>query len=90
MNLPKIRSRVLDFIQYLIFRAVCFLVNLVPFPLALELGRRVGHLLFYLLGRYRKVALENLEFAFGGEKSKAEIKEIAIESFENLGLFGSM
>lgn len=86
MKHSKVRNRTVEFIQYVIFRFVCFLINSVPLSWALKLGRFGGRKLYYFLPKYRKVALENLKFAFP-EKSEEEIKKIAIQSFENLGLF---
>ncbi len=87
MPIKKIRIRLIQFIEYLIFRLLCFALNLIPFSLALQLGRLWGRVLYCLLGRYRRVALENLRFAFGQEKNETEIKKIALQSFENLGYF---
>ena len=53
----------------------------------MSLGRFVGRLLYVFLSRYRTVALHNLHCVFGREKSEAQIRRIARESFENLGLF---
>ena len=86
-KLKKLKTRTLEWIQFFIFRVISFLINLFPFSLAMDMGRRGGRVLYYLLPRYQKVATENLRSAFGGEKSKAQIKQIALEAFENLGLF---
>ena len=74
-------------IQYVLFRILCFLLNLLPLSWALKLGQLGGRMLYYILGRYQRVALENLNEAFGKEKSVSEIQKIAIQSFENLGYF---
>ncbi|MBI4372815.1 MAG: lysophospholipid acyltransferase family protein [Candidatus Omnitrophica bacterium] len=88
MNPRKIRTRTVQFLQYLVFRVLCFFLNLLPFRFALKLGRWSGRALYRILPRYRKVALENLKYAFEGQKSEREIKQIALQSFENLGMFG--
>jgi KDO2-lipid IV(A) lauroyltransferase len=41
---------------------------------------------FHLDGERRKVALENLHVAFGGEKSEVELHAIARGTFQNLGM----
>ncbi len=87
MQLRKLIIRTIQFIQYLLFRFLCFVLNLIPFSWALKLGQLGGRVLYYLLGRYRRVALENLNEVFGKEKSASEIKKIAVQSFENLGYF---
>lgn len=86
MKLKRAKNRILEWLQYIFFRAVCFLVNLIPFFFALELGKWGGRLLYFILPKFREVAVENLRLAFPG-KTEKEIKKIAVESFENLGLF---
>ena len=49
------------------------------------LGRRFGDLAYLGLARRRRVALDNLEIAFGSEKSAAERRAIARATFRNLG-----
>lgn len=87
MQLKTLRMRTLQFIQYVCFRLVCFVLNLVPFPWAMKLGQLTGDLLYCVLHHYRSMALENLHHAFGLEKNEADIKKIATQSFENLGYF---
>ena len=87
MHRKKFGTRLIQFIQYLLFRILCLLLNLLPFSWVLKLGQLGGRMLYYILGRYRRVALENLNEAFGTEKSASEIQKIAIQSFENLGYF---
>ena len=86
MKHGKVKNRTIEYGQYLAFRLICFLINLVPLYYMLKVGRFGGRRLFHLLPKYRKVALENLKFAFP-EKSEEEIRSIAIQSFENIGLF---
>lgn len=83
----KLRNRIIQLVQYLLFRCLCFLLNLLPLSWALKLGQLGGRVLYHLLGHYRRIALENLNFVFGTEKSQTEIKKIAVQSFENLGYF---
>ena len=83
----KLRNGIIQLIQYILFRCLCFLLNLFPFSWALKLGKLGGRALYYLLGYYRRIALENLNFVFGTEKNEKEIKKIAVQSFENLGYF---
>ncbi|MBI4000063.1 MAG: lysophospholipid acyltransferase family protein [Candidatus Omnitrophica bacterium] len=84
----KIPIRTIEFFQYILFRLFCFLLNLLPFHFALRLGKWGGRMLYQILSRYRKVAFDNVKFAFGSQKSEREIKQIVIQSFENLGMFG--
>jgi KDO2-lipid IV(A) lauroyltransferase len=86
MKAGKVKNRTIEYSQYLAFRLLCFLINLVPLYCMLKIGRFGGRRLYHWLPKFRKVALENLKFAFP-EKSEEEIKKIAVQSFENLGLF---
>jgi KDO2-lipid IV(A) lauroyltransferase len=49
------------------------------------IGEKLGLLAFYLLRRWRRVALSNLNLAFGREKSENEIHWICRELFKNVG-----
>ena len=49
------------------------------------LGARFGDVAYLCLARRRRVALDNLEIAFGGEKSASERRAIARAAFRNLG-----
>ena len=74
------------YLQYLIVRGFSFLINLPPEAWALGFGRLLGRVAYYLDREHRKVALQNLELAFGREKSKEELKTIARGTFQNLGM----
>ncbi len=87
MKLRKLPIRIVELIQYLLFRLFCLVLNILPFSWAMALGKLGGRLLYHILGRYRRVAFENLNFAFRGDRTEAEIKQIAKQSFENLGYF---
>ena len=62
------------------------MINLSPEGFALWLGRRLGRIFFYLDWGHRKVALENLQTAFGREKTGQERYTIAQRTFQNLGM----
>ncbi len=69
----------------MLFRLVSFVILLLPIRIGLILGRVFGSLSFYILGKERRKAFENLDIAFGNSKSIAEKRTIAKEAFENLG-----
>lgn len=83
----KIKTRTSEWLQFCFFRVLSFVVNALPFSWAMAIGRWGGRMLYYLLPRYQKVAMENLRHAFGREKSEVQIKQIALQAFENLGFF---
>jgi len=74
------------FFQYLIIKAFSLFVNLLPEGSASRLGRRMGRIAYTLDRGHRKTAIENLDLAFGREKSKEEIRTLARKTFENLGM----
>jgi lauroyl/myristoyl acyltransferase len=71
---------------YLTLRGFSFFINLLPEPICLWIGRQMGRLIYYLDGRHRKVAIQNLHQAFGQEKSGKELRAIAETTFRNLGM----
>lgn len=74
------------YFQYLLIRALSLVINFLPEDFALQIGKLLGKLTFYLDSNHRKVALKNLTIAFGEEKSKEEIFSIAKRTFQNMGM----
>lgn len=70
---------------YYLLKIASFISLLFPIKINKFLGRWMGECAFFLVPRYRKKALENLRFAFGSEKSEAEIRSLARAVFRNLG-----
>jgi len=75
-----------QFLTYVVIRSFSVIINLFPEGLALWIGRQLGRLAYFIDFEHRQVAIGNLELAFGGERSKNEIKGIAFHTFENLGM----
>jgi lipopolysaccharide heptosyltransferase II len=75
----------LDFCVYLIYRAALGLITALPLSLAFYLGQSLGFLAWLVLPNYRRLARENLEIAFGAEKSGKEKKRIVRRHFQRLG-----
>jgi len=74
------------YLEYLVVRGVRFIFRLIPEHSALWLGRRLGGVAFHLDREHRNVALQNLDLAFGREKSKEELRGIARRTFQHLGM----
>lgn len=70
---------------YYLGRAGASLLYLMPLRVSLILSEVIGYLAFWILAKYRRIAVENLRKAFRGEKTAGEIKDIAVSSFINLG-----
>lgn len=70
---------------YYIGRVVAFIFMVIPLKAGLAIASALGSFVFYILPRYRQLTIDNLQTAFGSEKSDAEIKNIAKRVFQNLG-----
>jgi Kdo2-lipid IVA lauroyltransferase/acyltransferase len=70
---------------YFFARALVALIQMLPLRVVARIGRAGGAIAFWLDARHRKVALQNLQMCFGGEKSPEEIRAIARENFRRLG-----
>ena len=72
---------IIDFIAFGLFRLLRGLFGFLPRRLCLGLGTVSGVLLFYLDKKHRRLALANLEKAFGRELSPADLRSLARDSF---------
>jgi lipopolysaccharide heptosyltransferase II len=79
------QSLMLDFCFYLLYRAGFAVVAALPIRVLFALGNVTGLGTWLVLGNYRRLALRNLEIAFGQEKSKRELRKIARRHFQRLG-----
>ena len=70
---------------YYLGRVAAFLVYLLPIRVASAIAAFLGRCAFYILPEYRNIAIDNLTHAFGSDKTPAQIRDIAIKVFENLG-----
>jgi len=58
----------LDYFVYLLYRAGFALITMLPLRTLFALGNALGLCAWALLGRYRRLALQNIGIAFGPEK----------------------
>ncbi|MFN2622701.1 MAG: lipopolysaccharide heptosyltransferase II [Chthoniobacterales bacterium] len=72
----------LDFCIYLLYRAGTAIASALPLRFLFGFGNFAGFLSWLLLWKYRRLALRNLAIAFGGEKSKRELRRIARRNFQ--------
>lgn len=73
----------LAWLEYLPAALIFPLLRRLPYEWAHRLARPLGTLLYYLLPRYRRVALRNLDIAFADELTDHEARSIAKQSFIN-------
>jgi KDO2-lipid IV(A) lauroyltransferase len=86
------RLRFLTFVDYMVFLLVRLLeevLHIIPESAALALGRFMGRVVFVLFPDRKDAALENLNIAFGNEKSHKWIYTTARKSFEHVGLLAA-
>jgi lipopolysaccharide heptosyltransferase II len=79
------QSLMLDFCFYLLYRAGLAVVAALPIRVLFALGNVAGLGTWLVLGNYRRLALHNLEIAFGHEKSKRELRRLVRHHFQRLG-----
>jgi len=81
-SLKKLRHK----LEYLVARFLFATVPLLPRGLTVWFARQVGSLVYALLSFERRVALANLDIAFGDAKTPAEKRRIAKRSFQHFTL----
>jgi lipopolysaccharide heptosyltransferase II len=75
----------LEYFVYLIYRAAFALIGLLPLRTAFRLGDMLGFCAWLVLGKYRQLGFQNLDFAFGGEKTSREKRSLVRRHFQRLG-----
>src|ERR1700733_1540829 len=75
----------MDDLLYIFARGIIALLQSLPLTWVARIGRAGGALAFWIDGRHRRVALENLQMVFGKEKSREEIRAIAKENYRRIG-----
>ncbi len=79
---PRLKHRV----EYALLRTSLALLRFLPFGLALWIGRRLGELAFDVVRLRRAVTLENLQRAFGLERSPRELVRIGRACYRNAAM----
>ena len=75
----------LDFVVYLFYRAGSAVAAALPLPFLFTFGEFVGVCVWILSGKYRRLAMRNLEIAFANEKSPDELRQLGRRHFRRLG-----
>jgi heptosyltransferase-2 len=75
----------MDRLAYVLYRAVAALLGRLPVSVVFAIGEALGFIGYLVAWPYRRLALRNLEIAFGREKSAAERRAIARRHFVSLG-----
>jgi lipopolysaccharide heptosyltransferase II len=87
-----LEEAVMDRLVFAFYRALGAIIRALPIETGFRLGRALGAIGYHIAVPYRRLAMHNLGIAFGGEKSPAELRELARRHFCNLGanLFASL
>ena len=75
----------MDYLIYLVFRAVTLVIGALPLVWVFRLGQLGGWLAYIFLPPYRRLAVVNLTIAYGGGRSPADIRRLARAHFVTLG-----
>ncbi|MGE5213353.1 MAG: lipopolysaccharide heptosyltransferase II [Nitrospirota bacterium] len=75
----------LDFVVYLFYRAGSAVAAALPLPFLFTFGEFVGVCVWTFSGKYRRLAIRNLEIAFANEKSPDELRQLGRRHFRRLG-----
>ena len=73
------------FLQYAALRSVYFIFAVLPFNFTYSLARGLGSLV-YLIGFRKQIVHDNLQIAFGEEKTTAELIELARQTYQNIAM----
>jgi len=71
---------------YTLLLAVDYIFLLLPYRIALGVGKAIGTLISIILVKYRMLAKSHLRLAFGDSKSEKELSSIAQSVFVNLAI----
>ena len=80
------KSTMLNRIVYSLIMSYHFLSRITPIKVWLFMGRCFGLLFYFLDSRHRSIALTNLQFALGNEKSEKEIRFLARKNFQEFSM----
>ena len=74
-----------DFVVYLLYRAGSAIVAALPLPFLFAFGEFLGLCAWMFSGKYRRLAMRNLDTAFANEKSPSELRQLVRRHFRRLG-----
>ena len=85
------RSRLLNVVEYTLFKLLLFAVRLFPITFSCFIGRKLGRIAYFLLKDRRSLTISNIRTARDNGFFHSEIDEgqLAKEVWENIGMIGS-
>jgi len=88
MDSKRIRTGIGRFFAWLSLNTCSLITKIIPARYQYGFAKILSSLSYRFIARQRKLALESLRLAFGEEKSKEEIEQIAKDCFTYLGKSG--
>ena len=82
----KKKGKVRQLLEYGVAASLLPLVRVTPISVIHRMSDLLGNLLFLLMPARRKLAIENLNYALGAERTEGEIKRIALKSCQSFFL----
>ena len=73
-------------LTYLVLRAVCSALSLLPLGFSYTLARFLGNLSNHVLHLRKQVVMDNLHIAFGSEMTESQLESIAAESYRQIAM----
>ncbi len=85
------RSRLLNAVEYILFRLLLFAVRILPISFSCLIGRQLGKLAFLILKKRRELTISNIRVARENGFFETEIDErqLAKRVWEHIGMVGS-
>jgi len=83
MKKKRRRSTFWAALGYFGAKPLVILIRILPHSVALRIGHFIGFLVYYVLPIRKKIVMQNLETAFGGEKTESELRRIARRCYQN-------
>lgn len=85
------RSKLLNIVEYILFRLLLFAVKMVPINVSCFIGRQLGRLAFSILKSRRLLTISNIRIAKENGFFNSEIDEyqLAQRVWKNIGMLGS-
>jgi len=82
----RLRDKIpgLNHLEYGLLRIIAGIINLLPISVSTWIARRIGGMLYFFLGKRKKIAFQNISFAYASSKTPEEKRKIVRECFRNL------
>jgi len=79
-------KNLVHFLSYLILRATCIILSILPLCFSYSAARLIGNFANYVLRYRRQVVMANLRIALGRDMKKTQLAEIAAESYRQIAM----